>query len=70
MYYAGIYRDTGRMSHTALENIDFSSVRANFYKCGDECETPHYIAMFPVTTLPPGFNNPECFKEFKLIERV
>lgn len=52
------------------ENIDFSSVRANFYKCGDECETPHYIAMFPVTTLPPGFHNPGCFKEFKLIERV
>lgn len=52
------------------EAVDFSSVKANFYKCGDECETPHYLAMFPVTTLPPGFHNPQCFKEFKLIERA
>lgn len=47
------------------DEIDFSEVRANFYKCGDDCETPHYLAFSPVTTLPPGFHNPECFAIFK-----
>lgn len=45
--------------------IDFSTVRANFYKCGDDCEIQHYLAFSPVTTLPPGFHNPECFAVFK-----
>ncbi len=42
----------------------FERVFANFYKCGDECDTPHYIAFSPVSTLPPGFHNPQCFAEF------
>ncbi len=46
-------------------NISFEKVRANFYKCGDNCDIPHYIAFSPVTTLPPGFHNPECFAIFK-----
>lgn len=47
------------------ENIDFKTVKANFYKCGDDCDVPHYLAFSPVTTLPPGFHNPECFAVFK-----
>ena len=47
------------------QDVDFSSVRANFYKCGDNCVVPHYVAFSPVTLLPPGFHNPECFAEFK-----
>ncbi|MBO5290657.1 MAG: hypothetical protein J6B35_03625 [Clostridia bacterium] len=50
---------------TDKKNIMFKEIRANFYKCGDECATPHYLAFSPVTTLPPGFHNPECFAEFK-----
>ncbi len=46
-------------------DIDFDIIRANFYKCGDDCEIPHYLAFSPVTTLPPGFHNPECFAIFK-----
>lgn len=45
--------------------IDFAEIKANFYKCGDDCEIPHYIAFSPVSTLPPGFHNPECFAVFK-----
>ena len=48
-----------------MENIDFTTVKANFYKCGDDCDVPHYLAFSPVTTLPPGFHNPECFAVFK-----
>ncbi len=47
------------------ENIEFTTVKANFYKCGDDCEIQHYLAFSPVTTLPPGFHNPECFAVFK-----
>lgn len=42
----------------------FSDIRANFYKCGDDCEVQHYVAFVPVTTLPPGFHNPDCFVDF------
>ncbi len=46
-------------------DFEFSDIRANFYKCGDDCEIQHYVAFSPVTTLPPGFHNPDCFAEFK-----
>ena len=48
-----------------IEKFDFTTVKANFYKCGDDCEIQHYVAFSPVTTLPPGFHNPECFAVFK-----
>lgn len=48
-----------------MDSIVFETVRANFYKCGDDCEIPHYIAFSTVTTLPPGFHNPDCFATFK-----
>ena len=47
------------------KDIMFTEIRANFYKCGDDCDVPHYLAFSPVTTLPPGFHNPECFASFK-----
>lgn len=46
------------------ECIEYNEVRANFYKCGDDCAVPHYIAFSPVDTLPPGFHNPNCFAKF------
>lgn len=48
-----------------FDEITFSKVRLNFYKCGDGCNIPHYLAFSPVTTLPPGFHNPDCFVTFK-----
>ena len=36
---------------------------ANFYKCGDETETPHYGAWSPVGTPAPDFHRPEFFGE-------
>ncbi len=47
------------------DDFSYGSIKANFYKCGDGCEIPHYIAFAPVTTLPPGFHNPDCFACFK-----
>jgi hypothetical protein len=34
---------------------------ANFYKCGDETELPHYGAWSPVGTASPDFHRPEFF---------
>lgn len=36
---------------------------ANFYKCGDETELPHYGAWSPVGTPEPDFHRPEFFGE-------
>lgn len=34
---------------------------ANFYKCGDETDFPHYGAWSPVGTASPDFHRPEFF---------
>ena len=34
---------------------------ANFYKCGDETDVPHYGAWSPVGTPSPDFHRPEFF---------
>ncbi|MBQ8502771.1 MAG: carbohydrate-binding family 9-like protein [Clostridia bacterium] len=44
-------------------------LKGNFYKCGDETEKVHYDSYTEMTTLPPGFHNPECFAVIKIIER-
>lgn len=54
----------------AESEITLHEIRANFYKCGDECDTPHYIAFAPVTTLPPGFHNHDCLKTFIIKENI
>ena len=41
-----------------------TGLSANFYKCGDETEAPHYIAFSPVDKMPPGFHNSKCFYKF------
>lgn len=33
----------------------------NFYKCGDECETVHYLMWNPITAPEPDYHRPECF---------
>lgn len=35
--------------------------RANFYKCGDETETPHFGAWSPIQSPQPDFHRPEFF---------
>lgn len=45
------------------------SIKGNFYKCGDLTEKPHYDSFSKMTTLPPGFHNPQCFAEITISER-
>ncbi len=37
------------------------SIRANFYKCGDELSEPHYLSWNPIETEKPDFHRPEFF---------
>ncbi len=39
------------------------TMMANFYKCGDETATPHYLSWNPVNTKTPDFHRPEYFRE-------
>ena len=40
--------------------------RANFYKCGDKCKTPHFLSWQPIETLGPDFHQPAFFTELLL----
>jgi len=38
-----------------------SALLANFYKCGDKTETPHFVSWAPIDTPSPDFHRPEFF---------
>ena len=38
-----------------------STLRANFYKCGDELQTPHFLSWNPIDLPKPNFHCPEFF---------
>lgn len=38
-----------------------TSVKANFYKCGDELTTPHFLSWNPVKVKSPDFHRPDFF---------
>ncbi len=44
-----------------LTSLDGKTVRANFYKCGDELNTPHYLSWNPIDLDKPNFHCPEFF---------
>ena len=37
------------------------TVRANFYKCGDDTAEPHFLSWNPIETENPDFHRPEFF---------
>jgi hypothetical protein len=41
--------------------------RANFYKCGDKLEVPHYVTWNKVATEKPDYHRPEYFGVLKFI---
>lgn len=43
---------------TALDGV---TARANFYKCGDELATPHFLSWNPIDAAKPNFHLPEFF---------
>jgi hypothetical protein len=41
-------------------------LRANFYKCADATEQPHYVSWNPIQAEKPDFHRPESFGELLL----
>jgi len=41
-------------------------LRANFYKCADATEQPHYVSWSPIQAEKPDFHRPESFGELLL----
>ena len=39
------------------------SIKANFYKCGDNCQDPHCLSWAPIDLPSPCFHCPEFFQE-------
>lgn len=42
------------------------TLQANFYKCGDKTETPHFLSWSPIDSETPNFHLPEFFGELIL----
>jgi hypothetical protein len=41
---------------------------ANFYKCGDKTDKPHYLSWNRIETEKPNFHRPEFFGELHLLK--
>lgn len=44
-----------------ITSLDGKQIKANFYKCGDELETPHFLSWNPITIEKPDFHRPDYF---------
>lgn len=49
----------------SVESLDGKVMRANFYKCGDMLQTPHFLSWNPIDLPQPKFHCPEFFGEIK-----
>ena len=48
-----------------IAELDGKTMRANFYKCGDLLQTPHFLSWSPIDLPQPKFHCPEFFGELK-----
>lgn len=44
-----------------ITSLDECKVKANFYKCGDELQTPHFLSWNPIEIEKPDFHRPDFF---------
>ncbi|WP_455673785.1 carbohydrate-binding family 9-like protein [Phocaeicola sp.] len=44
-----------------ITSLDGQTVKANFYKCGDELQTPHFLSWNPIKIENPDFHRPDFF---------
>lgn len=51
------YKIPGSFLRTFMPEFDFTgSAACNFYKCGDQTQTPHYLAWAPLTCDAPDYH--------------
>ena len=48
-----------------IDSLNGKTMRANFYKCGDKLQTPHFLSWSPIDLPKPKFHCPEFFGEIK-----
>lgn len=44
-----------------ITSMDGVTVRGNFYKCGDDLQTPHFISWNKIEVVNPDFHRPDFF---------
>ena len=54
---------TSAIFRHSIELLDGKTMRANFYKCGDLLQTPHFLSWSPIDLPQPKFHCPEFFGE-------
>lgn len=47
----------------SIDSLNGKVMRANFYKCGDLLQTPHFLSWAPIELQKPKFHCPEFFGE-------
>jgi Carbohydrate-binding family 9 len=50
-----------------IKSLKNKTFRANFYKCGDELSTPHFLSWTKIETPEPDFHTPQYFGEIYFI---
>ena len=56
---------TSAIFRHSIDSLDGKTMRANFYKCGDLLQTPHFLSWSPIDLPQPKFHCPEFFGEIK-----
>jgi len=51
----------GVFIHSGIDDLTGRQASANFYKCGDKLDSPHYLSWAPVKTPEPDFHQPRYF---------
>lgn len=44
-----------------VTSLEGKTIRANFYKCGDGLQTPHFLSWNPIAIEKPDFHRPDFF---------
>lgn len=47
--------------HHELNTLDGAEIKGNFYKCGDELQTPHFLSWNKIEIEKPDFHRPDFF---------
>lgn len=59
---------TAVFAYHPRRDLSGALARANFYKCGDELQVPHWESWSPVRTAEPDFHRPEFFAPVRLAD--
>ena len=54
---------TSAIFRHSIDSLNGKVMRANFYKCGDLLQTPHFLSWSPIDLPKPKFHCPEFFGE-------